>query len=79
MTIERLNTISTLHTTSATFPPNRNRGYFFVVMLDAVGTIRFGKGTGEIPLGIGDHYAPTIAPTGEIVIGTAGSFVVHMG
>lgn len=73
------NTVSTEHTGNTTFEPNRNRSYFFVTFLDTAGTIRFGKGNGEIPLGVGGHYAPPVCPTGEIVILCTGTYIVHMG
>lgn len=73
------NTISTEHVGAQTIKANRDRSYFFIVMLDTAGTISFGGGTGEIPLGIGEHYVPYICPTGEIAITTTGSYVIHMG
>lgn len=34
---------------------------------------------GKIPLGTGVHYNPSIVPTDEISIETAGTFVLHLG
>lgn len=77
--LKRLNTISTAHTGDLLLPKDTNRAYFFIVMLDATGTIEFGGGGGAIPLAIGGHYQPPVAPTGTINIVTSGSFVLHIG
>lgn len=78
--ITRLNTISRQYSGDTTFPYDRDRGYFFVVMLaGSSGTVEFGGGGGQIPLAEGFHYAPSVAPTSEIIVRATGNFVVHMG
>jgi len=77
--ITRLNTVSKEYTGNTIFPPDKHRGFFFLVLTGTSGTVEFGQGGGKLPLAAGDHYAPNVAPIGEISVETAGTFIVHMG
>jgi hypothetical protein len=73
------NIVSTTHTGPLVIPRNSNRRYFFVRMIDAAGTLKLGKGTGELPLDIGMYYEPYVCPSGELEITTTGTYIVIMG
>jgi hypothetical protein len=74
--LSRLNLQSKEYTGNTVFPRNQNRGYFFIVMTGAAGSVRFGSGGGEVPLALNQHYEPWVAPTSEINVTTTGTFVV---
>lgn len=79
ITRQTANIVSNTHTGNLTIPANKNRSYFFIRMTDAAGTIKLGKGSGELPLGVGVHYEPAVCPTGELEISTLGTYTVIMG
>ena len=72
------------YTGNKVLPANPNRTYFFIVQTVGTGTIEFrdsggANGGGLIPLTTGAHYAPYLAPTAEISIVSAGTYVIHEG
>jgi len=76
--IQRLNTVSKSYTGNTLLEVNLHRGYFFIVFTEGSGTIEFGDGGGKIPLELGFHYAPTVAPTSKISVeSTGGTYVIH--
>ena len=77
--LKRANTISNEHTLPITFPANPNRSYFFVVVTSGSGGVKFGGGTGIIPLEENQHYAPPVCPISQIELTGSGTCVVHMG
>jgi len=74
--LARLNLQSKVYTGNQTFPRSQNRGYFFIVMTSGTGTIRFGDGSGEVPLALNQFYEPYVCPTSEINVTTVGTFVI---
>ena len=79
MAIGAKNIVSKGYTGNLTIPANNNRGYFYVVMTSAAGTVEFANGGGLVPLALNEFYEPNVAPTGEISIVTIGTFVVVEG
>ena len=75
--ILRLNTVSKAYTGNQSFPADSSRGYFFIVMTSAAGTVEFGEGGGLIPLANGQFYEPFVCPISQIDVVTTGTFVVH--
>ncbi len=80
MAVTRGNTTSRAGTGNATIPANPNRSYFFIIFTGVGGgTVEFNNGGGLIPVPQDGHYAPHIAPIGEISIVAAGAYVIHEG
>lgn len=76
----RANTVSTEHTGNLVLPARKHRSYFFITFTVGTGTVEFGGGGGKIPLGTAYHYAPAVAPIGEISIETTGgTYIIHEG
>lgn len=73
------NIVSKGGTGNLIIPANRDRSYFVVFMTSASGTVKLGKGSGEVPIVNGGFYEPYICPTGEIEITTTGTYVVVLG
>lgn len=73
------NTTSLEFAGNKTFPANRDRQYLYITMLDTVGTLTIGNGTGKLPLGVGGYFEPTVCPTGKLVVETTGKFLIIMG
>ena len=80
----------TAHDGTVTFKSGKSgtnpqqRRFFFIVMIDADGTIAFGDADavegetlGHIPLAANDHYQPSGDVNGNIVVTTTGKFIVH--
>jgi len=61
---------------NTTLPARRGREYLMVLAKDAALTISIGGGAGSVPVSVGGFYEPLIAPSGELVIVTTGTFVV---
>ena len=79
MAISAKNIVSKGYTGNLVIPANNNRGYFYVVMTSAAGTVEFANGGGLIPVALNNFYEPYVAPTGEISIVTTGTFIVVEG
>lgn len=56
--------------------PN-NRSFFFIVFASGTGTIRFGDGDGNIPMGVGDHYSPPKGVNEDIHVTGTGTYIIH--
>lgn len=68
--------ISTTYTGNKTLPAERGREYLLVQPTTADLTINFGNGSGSVTIVNGSYYEPYIAPSSEITITSAGSYVV---
>lgn len=65
------------YTINTAFKENSNRKEFFIVATGGPLTIELGSGGGLIPLEQNGHFNPRVAPTAQIDIVTATSFVVY--
>jgi len=71
------------YTGTTTIPADKDRQYFFIQMKSGTCTLSFGGG----PTGVADgvfidadgFYEPFVAPAGDVVITTTGSFVLVLG
>jgi hypothetical protein len=68
--------ISTTYTGNTTLPAERAREYLLIQPTTADLTINFGSGSGSVTIVNGSYYEPYIAPSTEITITSAGSYVV---
>ena len=72
MSIAQSYQVSTQYTAGQTLPANPNRIYFFVYAEAGDISLKFGGGTGELPIVQGNHYNPSVVPTSEIIISADG-------
>ena len=77
--IQRLNVESLAVSGNITYPADNTRGYFALYQTGGTSTIEINNGGGLIPVSTGGVYEPSVCPTGEIDIVSAGVYVVVMG
>lgn len=76
MSFNNANLVSTTYTGNTTILAERGREYFLIQATDAALTLTLGFGDGSIEVPNGGYYEPYVAPSTQIDIVTAGSFVV---
>jgi hypothetical protein len=74
-----INITTNEHTGNYALPQKSNRAYFLIIMTSGEGTVKFGGGTGGVPLAEDHYYEPLIAPTSEIEITSTGTYVIAEG